>query len=103
MPRPKKEKESSETAPARKKTTRKVKTPQNTEAAIPACESADSPASAPTSAPKVEPISPAERHRMIAEAAYYLALKKGPQSDPHENWLEAEAQIDARLRAEGRL
>jgi len=40
---------------------------------------------------------------MIAEAAYYLALKKGPQSDPHQNWLEAEAQIDARLRSEGRL
>ncbi len=48
-------------------------------------------------------VTPEERHRMIAEAAYYLALKKGAHSDPRSNWLEAEAQIDAQLRAEGRL
>jgi len=52
---------------------------------------------------RVSSVTPEERHRMIAEAAYYLALKKGPQSDPHANWLEAEAEINARLLAEGRL
>lgn len=39
-----------------------------------------------------------ERHQRIAEAAYYLALKKGPSSDPNQNWLEAEAQIDAAIK-----
>lgn len=42
--------------------------------------------------------SPEERHHMIAEAAYYLALRRGPASDPMKNWLEAERDIDARLR-----
>ena len=42
-------------------------------------------------------VSAEERYRMVAEAAYYLALKKGPESDPLQNWVEAEAQIAAEL------
>ena len=101
MPRPKKE--SSGATPTRKRNPRKTSTPAAAEPTAAGSSSVEASAPTPTPAPKPEPISPAERHRMIAEAAYYLALKKGPQSDPHQNWLEAEAQIDARLRSEGRL
>ena len=38
------------------------------------------------------------RHRMIAEAAYYLAEKRNFQGgDPVNDWLEAEAIIDQAL------
>lgn len=50
-----------------------------------------------------EKITPEERHRMVAEAAYYIALKKGFNSDPSENWFEAEKQVDDLLKADGRL
>jgi hypothetical protein len=43
-------------------------------------------------------VTPEERHRRIAEAAYFIALKRGFQSDPAENWLEAERQIDSEIR-----
>ncbi len=55
------------------------------------------------SAPPVVKVTKEERHRMIAEAAYYLSLRRGPSSDPLKNWLDAEAQIDEQLRREGRL
>lgn len=43
-------------------------------------------------------VSVEERHRMIAEAAYYKALERGPdRADPHRDWIEAEAEIDALL------
>lgn len=39
-----------------------------------------------------------QRLRMIAEAAYYLAERRGFQGgDPTEDWLQAEAEIDHRL------
>jgi hypothetical protein len=35
------------------------------------------------------------RHRLIAEAAYYLAEKRGFQGgNPEQDWLEAAAQVD---------
>ena len=38
------------------------------------------------------------RHRMIAEAAYYLAAKRGFQGgSAQQDWLNAEEQIDAQL------
>lgn len=44
------------------------------------------------------PISPEERHRMIAEAAYYKAVNRGPgNTDPQADWYAAEAEIDAKL------
>lgn len=55
------------------------------------------------SAPPVAKATKEERHRMVAEAAYYISLKKGPSSAPQANWTEAEQQIDAQLKREGRL
>jgi len=55
------------------------------------------------SAPPLAKATKEERHRMVAEAAYYISLKKGPSSSPQANWTEAEQQIDAQLKREGRL
>jgi hypothetical protein len=48
-------------------------------------------------APKVSEIRslpPEERYRMICEAAYFLAEKRGFQGDTVNDWLEAERQIE---------
>lgn len=43
-------------------------------------------------------VSPEERQRMIAEAAYFRALQRGfSGGDSVEDWLAAEREIDARL------
>jgi hypothetical protein len=43
-------------------------------------------------------LSPQERHRMICEAAYYRALRRGlVGGNPEQDWREAEAEIDATL------
>jgi hypothetical protein len=43
-------------------------------------------------------LSPEERHRLIAEAAYERAQRRGFKGgDPVTDWLEAEQDIDARL------
>jgi hypothetical protein len=40
-------------------------------------------------------ITPEERHRRIAEAAYYRALRRGFHGGADlEDWLESEAEID---------
>jgi hypothetical protein len=42
-----------------------------------------------------------ERRRMIAETAYYKAARRGFRGgDPASDWLEAEAEIDAKLMGE---
>jgi len=39
-----------------------------------------------------------DRHRMIAEAAYYRAQQRGfCGGDPVQDWLEAEAEVSVRL------
>jgi len=44
-------------------------------------------------------VSPDERWRRIAEAAYLLAERRGFQGgDPVADWLAAEAEVDATLR-----
>jgi hypothetical protein len=44
-------------------------------------------------------ISPEERHRIIAEAAYYRAeQRRFLGGDPLQDWLEAEAEVAVRLR-----
>ena len=49
------------------------------------------------------PVSHEERWRMIAEAAYYLAQRRGfVGGDATADWLAAEAEVDGRLKAEGR-
>lgn len=46
------------------------------------------------------PITPEERQRMIAEAAYFRALRRGFASGGEvQDWLEAEADVDARLQS----
>jgi hypothetical protein len=42
-------------------------------------------------------VSPEQRRRMIAEAAYYRAQRRGFRGDPVRDWAEAEAEIDAQL------
>jgi hypothetical protein len=43
-------------------------------------------------------ISPERRNGMVAEAAYYIAERRGfAEGSPIEDWLMAEAQIDAML------
>lgn len=53
----------------------------------------------PRAAPeRAEVPSPEQRRRMIAEAAYYRAQARGfRDGDPVQDWLEAEAEIDAAL------
>lgn len=45
-------------------------------------------------------VSAEERHRMVAECAYYRAINSGPQSPEADrrHWLDAEAEIDALIR-----
>lgn len=64
---------------------------------------------APKKATSAEPVSgprtiPAEeRHRMIAEAAYFRAERRGfAPGDPELDWRLAEAEIDAKLLREAR-
>lgn len=49
------------------------------------------------------PVSHEERWRMVAEAAYYIAQRRDfVGGDAIADWVAAEAEVDARLRAEGR-
>lgn len=49
------------------------------------------------------PVSREERWQMIAEAAYHRARERDFRGgDDVADWLAAEAEVDARLRAEGR-
>jgi hypothetical protein len=76
-------------------------TRQKTAAKVPAKRGAPARKAAPT--PLLLPVSHEERWRMVAEAAYYIAQQRGfAGGDPHADWLAAEQQVDARLRAEGR-
>lgn len=44
-------------------------------------------------------VTASERERMIAEAAYFKAERRGfAGGDPLKDWCEAEAEVDARLR-----
>jgi hypothetical protein len=44
-------------------------------------------------------VSAGQRRRMIAEAAYFLAEKRGFEGgDPAQDWMAAERAVDARLR-----
>ena len=44
-------------------------------------------------------VHPEERHRMIAEAAYFIAERQGFDGDCESHWLEAEREIDRALSA----
>lgn len=48
--------------------------------------------------PQAQAITKEERHYLIAEAAYFIAEQRGFQGDAAmDDWLQAEAAIDARL------
>jgi hypothetical protein len=57
------------------------------------------PSSILPASPKVSSrVSSDERRRMIAEAAYFRAARRGfAPGDPDRDWIEAEAEIDAWL------
>lgn len=66
-------------------------------------EAADNPVALLTSSLDVRPFSEDARRQLIAEAAYYRAAQRG--FDPGgevEDWLAAEAEVDARLCGETR-
>jgi len=45
-------------------------------------------------------VAPEERHRMIAETAYFLAQERGfTAGDPVSDWIEAERRVDRQLCA----
>jgi len=47
-----------------------------------------------------EPVSAEQRWRMVADAAYYIAEKRGfVGGDPAADWYQAEQQVDAALRS----
>lgn len=48
--------------------------------------------------PAAEPLSAEERYRRIAEVAYFIAQSRGfAPGDPTQDWLLAEAQVEAAL------
>ena len=47
-------------------------------------------------------LKPEERHRMVAEAAYYKAQKRGFRGgNPEADWVEAEAEVESSLAKRG--
>lgn len=42
-------------------------------------------------------VTPEQRYKMIAEAAYYHAERRGFTGDPVQDWIAAEAEISAQL------
>lgn len=47
------------------------------------------------------PVTPEEKQRMIAHAAYFRSAQRGfANTDPLEDWLAAEAEIEASLRVD---
>jgi hypothetical protein len=67
--------------------------PPTTYAAAPTTRPA---ASLTPAAPRAA-VSAEERRRMISEAAYFRAQRRGFRGDPVRDWAEAEAEIDAML------
>jgi len=55
----------------------------------------------PATAASRRQLSAAERHAMIAEAAYLRGESMGFLTDEGEDWLLAEAEVDARLAKAG--
>ena len=59
--------------------------------------------SAPMPSPPPPAVSPSERRERIARAAYRRAEQRGPgPSDPLQDWLAAEREVDALLAARSR-
>ena len=55
---------------------------------------------ASTKGSAVPAIAPGERHHLIEVAAYYVAERRGFHgASSHEDWLQAESEIDAMIAA----
>jgi hypothetical protein len=73
---------------------KKAKTPQGSAKGQPR-RASNASVSAP---PDGVAVSPEERRRLIAEAAYYRAQQRGfCGGDPIQDWLEAEAEVTLKL------
>jgi len=83
----------------------KKSAPTSTKSAAKPVESSSvAPAKAAAAKPAVAKpaLSPAERMKMIAEAAYYLAQKRGFSSGNElSDWTAAEKQVDTQLNKRG--
>ncbi len=56
-----------------------------------------------TARPWENMVTPDQRHKMIAEHAYYKAEKRGFHGgDPRQDWYEAEHEVDALLMAQAK-
>lgn len=66
----------------------------------PATELAKSASAKKSPAKKAPPVSPEHRYHMIATAAYFLAERRGFAGGYQmQDWIAAEAEIDAQLKA----
>ena len=65
-----------------------------TSAAKKSTEAAKKPAAKRASSSK-SVFTPEQRYLMVAEAAYYRSERQGFMGDPVQNWVEAEAEIEA--------
>jgi hypothetical protein len=55
---------------------------------------------APRKAGAAPEISPEEKHHLISVAAYFIAERScTPSGSPHDDWLQAEREIDAMIAA----
>ena len=72
--------------------------PAGGDASPPAAAPAVKPAKKPKAEPvAVAPITPEERYRQVAEAAYYIAEKRGfAPGNPSDDWYQAEAEVDGK-------
>lgn len=69
-------------------------------AAAPKTAAAPAPAPAAVAKPAQAVVSPAQRWKLVAEAAYYFAEKRGfAPGHSMADWLAAERQVDAKLRS----
>ena len=94
---------STTTASAKKKATRKTSSKRSTaKSASTVPEAGPGARGSIQQSARPRMVSAEERLQMIAKAAYHLATERGfHTSDPRQNWIDAEAEVDS-LLAEGR-
>ena len=88
---------SGKTTPAKKKAPSKKASAKKT----PAKKGASGAKRSAPRRPRAQAVTPEERHCLIAQAAYFIAEQRGFQGGGAlDDWLRAEADVDARLSAE---
>ena len=85
-------------APAPAKKPRSTKPKADAPVVVPAEAPAVKRASKPKAAAAATPaLTPEERYRQVAEAAYYIAEKRGfAPGNPSDDWYQAEAEVDGK-------